>query len=395
MSRTTNFVAVVMLLLAWPGQVAAQQLDPPPFDFDRWARFVVRELFDTQPHERYVLIADPSYYPEFIDALRAEFLKTRAVELGTILFDGRRVAQQRQATRPRDTDPQYKLLADEAMRSLFEDADIFLWLPYRYGPGEESEDSRLLEHMVDGVRARGLHFHWVWPLGEFGYSLSQEDVDILSRIYREALDIDYAALSARQDRIIAAMKGREVRITTPLGTDLRMQVPLDAWFHKNDGRLDRDKAARSRSVRDREMELPAGALRFIPDVTSVDGILVAPSWRQGHNVRFEFRDGLITAVGAEENEAAVLEAWSRETGDKDRLAEIVIGTNPRLPNQGPDEIIPPYFGYGAGVVRIALGENWESGGSNRSSLEAWFWFTDATVSAGTTPIVERGALVIP
>jgi hypothetical protein len=41
MSRTTNFVAVVMLLLAWPGQVAAQQLNPPPFDFDRWARFVV------------------------------------------------------------------------------------------------------------------------------------------------------------------------------------------------------------------------------------------------------------------------------------------------------------------------------------------------------------------
>ena len=396
MPRTPALVVgLIALLTTAPSTIVAQDVHPPPIDIERWARFVVRDLFDTQPHERYVLMADPSYFPEFIDALRAEFLEVRAVELGTILFDGKRVSEARREFSPRDSDAEYKRLSDEAMRRLLEGADIFLWLPYRYGPAEESQDRRLMEHLVDGIPARGLHFHWVWNLGQFGFPVSQEDVEELGRMYEEALDIDYGELSAHQDRIIAALKGGELRITTPAGTDLRMQVPEDAWFHKNDGRLDREKAARARSVRDREMELPAGALRFIPDVTTTEGVFVSPEWRGGRNVRFEFRNGLITSVSAEENEDAVLEAWARGTGDKDRIAEIVIGTNPKLPSEGPDPFLPPYFGYGAGVLRVAFGENWESGGSNRSNMEAWFYITNATITAGSITIVEAGVLVLP
>lgn len=361
----------------------------PDFDFDRWARFVVRELFDTQPHERYVLMADPSYYPGFLDALRAEFMEVRAVELGTILFDGARVAERRRATAPRTADRDYRNAVNEGMRRLFADADIFLWLPYRYGVGSEGVDRRLMEHMVEGTAGRGLHFHWVQGLGR----LSQDEAAALSRMYETALDVDYDALSAHQDRLVAAMRGRRLHITTPLGTDLEMDVPEDAWFHKNDGRLDRAKASRARSVRDRQMELPAGALRFIPDVQKVDGILAVPEWRGGTNVRFEFRNGLVTRITAEQNERAVLEAWARETGDKDRLAELVLGTNPVLPAEGPGPR-PPYYGYGAGVLRIALGENWESGGTNRSSMEAWFYFTDATIDAGQVRLVDAGELTL-
>ena len=54
----------------------------------------------------------------------------------------------------------------------------------------------------------------------------------------------------------------------------------------------------------------------------------------------------------------------------------------------------PYYGYGAGVLRVSLGDNWESGGSNSSSLEAWFYITDATVTAGDTAIVQRGRLTL-
>jgi hypothetical protein len=57
--------------------------------------------------------------------------------------------------------------------------------------------------------------------------------------------------------------------------------------------------------------------------------------------------------------------------------------------------MPPYYGYGAGVLRIALGDNWESGGANRSSLEAWFWFDDATITAGNVHLVDAGRLVFP
>jgi hypothetical protein len=158
--------------------------------------------------------------------------------------------------------------------------------------------------------------------------------------------------------------------------------------------MDRERAAQARSVRDREMELPAGALRFIPEVDSVSGKLVVPAWAGGERVQFDFQAGRINAVSAKTNQEQVLQTWAAATGDKDRVAEMVLGTNPKLPRRGPGRM-PPYYGYGAGVLRIALGDNWESGGANRSSLEAWFWFDDATITAGNVTLVDAGRLVFP
>jgi hypothetical protein len=351
---------------------------------------VVRDFFGIRPYEKVVLMADPSYYPELLDAIRAELLEAKAVELGTMLFDGRDLDARRAKVQPRATDSTYRRLSTEARWRLYQHADVFLWLPYRYGIGSERGDWRPLEHLVEASKARGLHFHWVQGLDQ----LSQAEVDQLSRLYTDALDIDYAALSAHQDRLTKTLRGQRVHITTPLGTDLTVRVAQDAWFHKNDGRMDQARASQARSVRDREMELPAGALRLIPDVNSTEGRLVVPRWGGGEQVAFAFHQGRVTAVSARDNQDQVPAAWARETGDKDRVAELVIGTNPKLPSKGPGAQ-PPYYGYGAGVLRIALGYNWESGGANRSSLEAWFWFTDATISAGETVVVKDGRLVLP
>lgn len=196
--RTRIWIAVT-LACSIAVSLEAQDASPrtlPPFDFARWARFIVRDFFAVQPYEKVLVMADPSYYPEFLDAIRAELLEAKAIELGTMLFDGRDVSARRAAVRPRATDPEYKRLATEAMRRLYQQADVFLWLPYRYGVGSERGDWRLLEHLVEGTNARGLHFHWVQGLEQ----LTQEGVNQLSRLYTEALDIDYAALSARQDR---------------------------------------------------------------------------------------------------------------------------------------------------------------------------------------------------
>jgi hypothetical protein len=361
----------------------------PPIDFGRWARFIVRDFFAVQPYEKVVLMADPSYYPELLDAIRAELLEAKAVELGTILFDGRDVAARRTAVRPRASDPEYKRQSTEAMRRLYEQADVFMWLPYRYGVGSERGDWRPLEHLLEGTNVRGLHFHWVQGLGV----LTQGEVDELSRLYAEALDIDYAALSAHQDRMIRQLRGQRLRITTPIGTDLQLRITEQSWIHRNDGRMDRERAAQALSVRDRQMELPAGALRFIPDVDFAEGQLVVPRWGGGEGVTFELREGRVLAVTARTGEDRVLKAWAGETGDKDRVAELVIGMNPRLPSLGPGGR-PPYYGYGAGVLRVALGDNWESGGRNRSSLEAWFYITDATIVAGETTVVKDGRIVV-
>jgi hypothetical protein len=157
--------------------------------------------------------------------------------------------------------------------------------------------------------------------------------------------------------------------------------------------MDRARAAQARAVRDREMELPAGALRFVPDVNTTEGRLVVPQWGGGQTVTFAFTKGRVTSVTAATGQASVDDAWARATGDKDRVAELVLGMNPKLPHFGPGGRLA-YYGYGAGMLRIALGDNWESGGANRSSLEAWFYLPDTTVTSGNITLVKTGTLVI-
>ncbi|MFQ5946551.1 MAG: hypothetical protein ACE5NC_09945, partial [Anaerolineae bacterium] len=83
----------------------------------------------------------------------------------------------------------------------------------------------------------------------------------------------------------------------------------------------------------------------------------------------------------------------QETGDRDLVGEFNIGVNPELrPLPGIAEV--PYYGYGAGVVRVSLGDNFESGGRNRSSFHHWLFLTDATVTANGLTIVKRGELIV-
>jgi hypothetical protein len=80
-------------------------------------------------------------------------------------------------------------------------------------------------------------------------------------------------------------------------------------------------------------------------------------------------------------------------GAKDKPAEFVIGTNPALTAVLKSGYMP-YYGYGAGVVRLAIDDNWESGGRNRSSNGEFLLFLPgATLSADEKNLIEAGTLV--
>jgi len=200
------------------------------------------------------------------------------------------------------------------------------------------------------------------------------------------------------------MAERELRITTPAGTDLRLRT--GARFHINDGDASRANAAAARSPRDREEEIPCGALRTIPLLDSVEGIIAlrsgfgyptmgygldVDSWLDHGGLRFHFEAGRIRRVETDGDQAALDRAWQSETGDKDRLGELVLGCNPRL-RRVEGLAFPPYHGFGDAVLRLTIGENIESGGRNRASLHRWLMFLDADIRAGAEPVVSAGRL---
>ena len=55
----------------------------------------------------------------------------------------------------------------------------------------------------------------------------------------------------------------------------------------------------------------------------------------------------------------------------------------------------PYYGYGAGVVRLSLGDNTELGGNVGGGYVRWNFFVDATVSMGDVIWVDEGRLIVP
>lgn len=392
MNRLGWFVAAVMACALAATWAAAQtsdieKLSLPPIDAVRIAQRVVGSLGPVVG-ERAVLVYDPSYYPELARAIQAELHRAGVRPIVALTFEPRELLRPAAASVAEARQMEGGVVA--LLAPVFAKADIFLWLPAR----QLAPDLRW-ERLLDGSRARGIHFHWILPLS----GKSAEEIRTVSRIYERAiLETDYATLSREQDRLIAALRGETLRMTTPDGTDLKLRVPREAWFHKNDGKLSPARAREARSVRDREMEFPSGALRFIPEVASVEGKLVlrrVPGFGAvAEGVTLEFEKGRVVRWRAGTNEAAFRAMWEGVGGDVDKVGEIVLGTNPLLVASLPSGELP-YYGYGAGYVRISLGDNWESGGTNRSpgGRPVWSFLEQATVEAGGRVLIRNGQIL--
>ena len=135
-------------------------------------------------------------------------------------------------------------------------------------------------------------------------------------------------------------------------------------------------------------------MRVAPIEESVNGVIVLPSARFGDErptgVRLTIRDGAVTESSAATGADAVRAFLASEPG-ADRFREFALGFNPKLVVPAGERALP-YYGYGAGVVRMSLGDNSELGGRVRGGGVRWLFFPDATVVAGDATLVENGRL---
>jgi leucyl aminopeptidase (aminopeptidase T) len=357
-------------------------------DWTRVARLIVHDALRLAPGERVLIHADPTYFPALTEAVRIEVARAGAVELAAHMLHPPGLERVRRERRRRE-DPALRALEDRAAAALFALADVYIWLPttWAYNAGQTEE-------ILTSWPGRAIHFHWIMDA-----SMDAGLFRRLSELYDAALWVDYAALTAHQRRVVAALQDGEIEVTDPRGTRLRFAL-RDAHFHLGNGDASKafiDGHARPGSARDREVELPAGAIRTV-DIQGTEGVLVTPpetfAGRQVGSVRVEFAGNRISRVTSEHHGAWVEAAWRTHSGDRDRFGEFNVGVNPRLAVLA-DLPAVPYYGYGAGVIRVSVGDNAESGGPYRSSYHQWFFLTDATVRANGRGIIEHGRLVVP
>ncbi len=273
-------------------------------------------------------------------------------------------------------------------------ADIYIWLPVANEADGASADQRaLLTKWLDAGRGRQVHFHWNGGTRNLD-GLPDPHVAAYDPIYVNALDIDYKALNGAQDRAIRVLRSGEVRVTTPAGTDLRFRVG-DRPFNKQDGDASKGRMKVAKIRVDREVELPAGVLRVAPLEETVNGVLVVPTARLGDSratgIRLELVKGVIVKATAKTGDEA-LQAFLKSSPALSHFRELGLGFNPKLPVPAGHTSLP-YYGYGAGVVRLSLGDNTEVGGAVRGGASRWLFFDDTTITVGTTTLVKDGKLI--
>jgi len=105
-----------------------------------------------------------------------------------------------------------------------------------------------------------------------------------------------------------------------------------------------------------------------------------------------FARGRLVDLSARQGKAAVERELAQGGPAARAFREIAVGFNPELAVPAERPWIP-YFGYGAGVVRLSLGDNAELGGAVRGDYVRWNLFTDLTVEAGGEVWVKEGKLV--
>lgn len=271
--------------------------------------------------------------------------------------------------------------------------DIYIWLPVSDDAMTSPEQRAMLAKWLDEGKGRQIHFHWGGGTRDVD-GLPVRHTPVFDEIYTRALDLDYGLLSHYQDEAIALLKSGEVHITTPAGTDLRFSVG-DRPFNKQDGDASKARMASAKVRVDREVELPAGVVRVAPIESSVNGVIVIPRARFGNTgvlkARLEFENGVIVKATAAGGEETLLEFLKSAPGAS-RFREFGLGFNPKLMPPPMGSTALPYYGYGAGVVRLSLGDNEEIGGTVRDGGVRWLFFPDTTVTVGTRTLVKGGKL---
>jgi leucyl aminopeptidase (aminopeptidase T) len=394
------------LLLLFPAVAVALAMRPILFaqprltlDYPAIAKRIVSQLA-LKPGEKVMSIAQAGVMANLLPYLRYEVMRAGGVDLGVVEILPEPVPEAFEA----------EVLAKGARESrahykaMFRDVDAAIMMPGATPahPAYAAMQDWLKDDLAEHRGRRTIHFHWV----ENGsaYPLAGQPVPIRSTIdalyQRALLETDYKALAEVERKFAAALRTAEVHITSPGGTDLRFRAG-DRPVNLQDGDASQARAAQGKVLIDKEIELPAGAIRVAPLEESVEGVIAFPpsQWdgRPVEGLKLRFSRGRVVEVIAASGKDAV-EAEMRSAGDAGRaFREFALGCNPRLavPDRAP---WIPYYGYGSGVVRLSLGDNTELGGKVLSSGSGpayvrWNFFTDLTVAVGNTVWVRAGRLL--
>lgn len=252
--------------------------------------------------------------------------------------------------------------------------------------GEGERESHYPRNIERGIRNVSLPLALLTPERAKVYGFKFES---WKKAMDNALAMDLKKI-ARKGREVAAVleKAREVHLTAANGTDLTFKLNRRP-VHIDDGIIDKEDLAK----KSLDAQLPAGSVLTTIVENSGNGKVSfdRPLQSMGMNVtgiEWKFKDGKLTAMKAKKNLETISKQFEKASGDKDRIAWLQIGLNPKAEyGYLMDHIVE-------GAVQIGIGDNEYIGGKNSSSFGTVAVIGKATLDIDGRTIIKNGRLLL-
>ncbi len=220
------------------------------------------------------------------------------------------------------------------------------------------------------------------------FGISQNE---LSEIFWGGLNVDYTKLQATGERIKATLEnGKEVHITNPNGTDLKMNIETRPVL-VSDGVISRADMERGGAAC--QVWLPAGEVFLVPVPGTAEGkIVVERKFFLGKEIKgltLTFKAGKLTSMNAKSGIEPLKAAYDVSKLGIEVPSFIDIGINPKVrivPGSRMVSWMP------AGMVTVGIGNNTWAGGDNTESFFLANFLPGCTLKVDGKVIVENGTL---
>lgn len=221
------------------------------------------------------------------------------------------------------------------------------------------------------------------------FSMSQ---DALAKTFWEAVNSDYSAIQTTGEKIKTDLStGKEVHITNPNGTDLKVKIEGRPFF-VSDGIISADDVKKGGPAVG--VYIPAGEV-FCSAVTgTAEGKIVeSQTYFQGKevtNLTLTFVAGKMTGMtGSGPGYADLKAQYDAAEGNKDLFGFVDFGINPNL-KIWPTSKIGNWVQ--SGMVTVGIGNNSWAGGDNNISYGLTNFLPGSTVTVDGKTVVENGVL---
>jgi leucyl aminopeptidase (aminopeptidase T) len=221
------------------------------------------------------------------------------------------------------------------------------------------------------------------------YGLTKDE---LSRIFWDCVNVDYSELQKTCESVKKVLAGaKELRITHPNGTDLKVQIGGRPVF-VSDGVITEEDIKKGYAAC--QVYLPAGEVYVTPVAGTAEGKVVCDrDFYEGKEVigqTWVIKAGKLVSMSAKSGFDRIKAAYDAAGTGKDDFGVVDIGVNPRLGDGAGSQILNFVR---SGMITLGIGNNIWAGGDNKSLFGYQMFIPGCTLLVDGKPLIENGKLI--